>query len=60
MEFPQQFGKYTLLKRIATGGMAEIFLAKQRGLGGFEKEVAIKRLLPHHAKNPGMIPLSIP
>ena len=55
MEFPQQFGKYTLLKRIATGGMAEIFLAKQRGLGGFEKEVAIKRLLPHHAKNAELV-----
>ncbi len=55
MEFPQQFGKYTLLKRIATGGMAEVFLAKQRGLGGFEKEVAIKRLLAHHAKNAELV-----
>lgn len=49
MEFPQQFGKYTLLKRLATGGMAEIFLAKQEGMGGFEKEVVVKRLLPAFA-----------
>lgn len=49
MEFPQQFGKYTLLRRLATGGMAEIFLARQGGMGGFEKEVVVKRLLPNFA-----------
>lgn len=41
-----QFGKYLLLKRIALGGMAEIFLAKQTGLKGFEKLVVVKRILP--------------
>ena len=51
MDFPQQFGKYTLLRRLATGGMAEIFLARQVGVGGFEKEVVVKRLLPLHAAN---------
>lgn len=55
MEFPQRFGKYTLLKRIATGGMAEIFLASQRGMGGFEKEVVVKRLLPTHAENEELV-----
>lgn len=50
MEFTQ-FGKYLLLKKIAVGGMAEIFLAKQASLGGFEKLVVIKRILPEYAKD---------
>ncbi len=55
MEFPQQFGKYTLLKKLATGGMAEIFLARQAGMGGFEKDVVVKRLLPEHAANQELV-----
>lgn len=42
-----RFGKYTLLNRIAVGGMAEIFLARQEGLEGFEKIICIKRIRPH-------------
>jgi serine/threonine-protein kinase len=42
-----RFGKYTLLNRIAVGGMAEIFLARQEGLEGFEKTICIKRIRPH-------------
>lgn len=41
------FGKYRLVKRLARGGMAEIFLARQRGPDGFERQVALKRILPH-------------
>ena len=40
-------GKYQLLRRIAQGGMAEVYLARQTGLEGFEKLVVIKRILPH-------------
>ncbi len=43
------FGQYTLLDKIATGGMAEIFLARTRGFGGFEKHLVIKRLHPHYS-----------
>jgi serine/threonine-protein kinase len=43
------FGKYLLLKKLAVGGMAEIFLAKQTGLVGFEKLLVIKRILPEMA-----------
>ncbi len=43
----QRFGKYTLIDRIAVGGMAEIFLARQEGLEGFEKTIVIKRIRPH-------------
>ncbi len=42
-------GKYELLKKLALGGMAEIFLARQTGVQGFEKIVVIKRILPHLA-----------
>ncbi len=50
--FPQRFGRYELLERIAVGGMAEIFRARVRGAEGFEKIVVIKRLLPHMAADP--------
>jgi serine/threonine-protein kinase len=43
------FGKYTLIARLATGGMGEIFLARLTGVAGFEKIVVIKRVLPHLA-----------
>ncbi|MEO6952864.1 MAG: protein kinase [Polyangia bacterium] len=41
------FGNYRLLRRLARGGMAEVFLARQQGVEGFERRVAIKRILPH-------------
>jgi eukaryotic-like serine/threonine-protein kinase len=46
-----QFGKYSLVARLATGGMAEIFLARLQGAAGFEKLVCIKRILPHLARD---------
>lgn len=42
----RQMGKYEVLCRLSTGGMAEIFLASQRGLGGFHKLVVLKTILP--------------
>jgi serine/threonine protein kinase len=43
---PVPFGKYLLLDRVSVGGMAEIFKAKSYGVEGFEKIIAIKRILP--------------
>ncbi|HVK75252.1 MAG TPA: serine/threonine-protein kinase [Kofleriaceae bacterium] len=43
------FGHFTLGKRLARGGMAEVFLARQRGPEGFDRRVAVKRILPHLA-----------
>ena len=43
---PLRFGQYVLLDRINVGGMAEVFKAKAFGVEGFEKIVAIKRILP--------------
>ena len=49
------FGKYTLVAKLATGGMAEIFLARLLSDGGFEKLVCIKRILPHLARDPQFV-----
>jgi len=45
------FGRYELLRKIAAGGMAEIFLARQWGEGGFFHDVVIKRLFRHMAEH---------
>jgi serine/threonine protein kinase len=42
-----------LLRRLAAGGMAEVYLARTMGAAGFEKLVAIKRVHPHHAADEG-------
>jgi serine/threonine protein kinase len=47
--YPKSFGKYLLTKRIAVGGMAEVFKAKLIGVKGFEKTLAIKRILPEYS-----------
>ena len=44
-------GKYKLLRLIASGGMAEVYLARQAGAAGFEKLVCLKRILPHLARD---------
>jgi len=46
-----RFGAYELLDRVAIGGMAEVFKAKRTGVEGFEKIVALKRILPHLSDN---------
>ncbi len=43
----ENFGQYILLEKIAVGGMAELFKAKKIGIEGFERLLAIKRILPH-------------
>ncbi|MDW8246090.1 MAG: protein kinase [Sandaracinaceae bacterium] len=53
------FGKYLLVDRIAVGGMAEVYTAKAFGAEGFEKIVAIKRILPTMAEDPEFIQMFI-
>jgi serine/threonine protein kinase len=48
---PIPFGKYYLLERINVGGMAEVFRAKAFGVEGFERLVAVKRILPNIAED---------
>lgn len=56
---PTQFGKYLLLEKLAVGGMAEIYKAKTYGAEGFEKLLAIKRILPHAAEDKEFITMLI-
>jgi eukaryotic-like serine/threonine-protein kinase len=50
-----RLGKYQLLRRLATGGMAELYLARAAGMAGFEKLVVLKRILPQHAESDDFI-----
>ncbi len=45
------FGQYVLEEHVATGGMAQVYKARMLGLEGFQKTVAIKRILPHLTTN---------
>ncbi len=51
MREPVKFGKYYLVERIAVGGMAEVFKAVTYGVEGFERRVALKRVLPDIAED---------
>ena len=51
----ERIAGYELVERIAVGGMAEIFLARQEGLEGFEKSIVIKRIRPHLSKEPNFV-----
>ena len=53
-EFPR-IGRYQLLSRLAVGGMAEVYLARQGELSGFKTLVVVKKVLPHLAVNPDFI-----
>jgi TonB family protein len=53
------FGQYDLIEPIATGGMAEVYKARMRGVEGFQKIVAIKRILPHLTDNDEFVTMFI-
>jgi TonB family protein len=52
---PDHFGQYEILEKIASGGMAELSKAKRTGVEGFQKIVAIKKILPHLADDEDFI-----
>jgi serine/threonine protein kinase len=56
---PVSFGKYYLLERINVGGMAEVFKAKTFGVEGFERLLAVKRILPNIAEDEEFITMFI-
>jgi len=55
----QGYGPYQLLERVAVGGMAEVFRAKRTGVEGFEKVVAVKRILSHLSDNKEFVDMFI-
>ncbi|MBN1944734.1 MAG: protein kinase [Bradymonadales bacterium] len=54
-----KIGPYTLVRRLAVGGMAEIYLAKVAGLAGFEKRLVLKVLHAKYAQDPEFIEMLI-
>lgn len=57
--FPIPFGDYQLVDRLATGGMAEVFLARSVGIEGFEKRLVIKKILPELANRPRFVQMFV-
>src|SRR5262249_28106507 len=55
----QLYGPYQLLEKVAVGGMAEVFKAKRSGVAGFEKVVAVKRILNHLSDNKEFVDMFI-
>jgi serine/threonine protein kinase/uncharacterized membrane protein affecting hemolysin expression len=55
IESTNRFGPYLLHKKVARGGMAELFLSDYIREDGFRRKVAVKRILPHLSENPDFI-----
>jgi serine/threonine-protein kinase len=51
----RRLGRYEFIMPIGVGGMAECFLARQRGMMNFEKLVVVKTIHPHLARQPKFI-----
>jgi serine/threonine-protein kinase len=56
---PIRLGPYELLQKLATGGMAEIYVARREGPHGFSKRIALKRILPQLAADPEFVAMFI-
>jgi len=51
----KQVGRYRIVRHLASGGMAELYIARQEAMGGFEKEIVVKVLQPRYAENPRVV-----
>lgn len=54
-----RLGRYQLITRLATGGMAEVWLARATGAKGFQKTIVVKTILPHLADDPDFLNMFI-
>jgi len=55
----RRFGKYTLVERLGGGGMAEVYRARLHGPQGFEKDVALKLILPQFSDEPEFVKMFV-
>jgi len=51
----KRVGRYTVTSHLASGGMAELFIARQEAVGGFEKDLVVKMLQERYATNPRVL-----
>ena len=51
----RQVGRYTIVSHLATGGMAELYIARQEAVGGFEKNLVVKVLQSRYAQHPRVV-----
>lgn len=58
-DLPRELGRYRILRRLGTGGMAEVFLAKSTGAEGIEKILVLKRVLPSFARSAKFISMFV-
>ena len=56
---PDVWGRYRLGRQIGSGGMAQVFIARQVGPEGFEKKVVLKRMLPELCRDPRFVEMFI-
>ena len=56
---PSRLGRYELLGKLATGGMAEIHLARLAGEAAFENKVVVKRLRPELVASPSLVEMFV-
>ncbi len=59
MTHAPKLARYEVLGRLATGGMAEVWLARSKGVAGFEKLVVIKTILPTLAQSPQFVAMFV-
>ena len=59
MTHTPKLARYEVLGRLATGGMAEVWLARSIGIAGFEKLVVIKTILPALAQSPQFVSMFV-
>ena len=51
----RRVGRYEIVRHLASGGMAELYIARQQAMGGFEKPVVLKLLQPRYAEKPSVV-----
>src|SRR6476646_7306719 len=51
----REVGRYRIVRHLASGGMAELYIARQEAMGGFEKEIVLKTLQGRYAENPRVV-----